>query len=417
MNKKLLAVAVAGALAAPGVALAQASSVTISGFFKVGWENLNYSNSGGTAANVRNNSSQNRIVDNSSRIIFNSVEALGNGLSAVGQLDIRFAPDQASQIQTSNPIGSGNTFVGLKSTSWGMLTLGRWDLHYGKGPSEMTRGAGALQASDVSLFDYIGPSPIANATRTQNVVKYDTPVWGGFSGTLAWSANPGGNSDLDMLNRTAAVGQQSIAGGAIPGSAGIGGALTAATVPGGPGMTTRKGDAWNINPRYSNGPFEIEYSYWRAKPDAPSAATNDQRGDSLTGKFSFGGFKVGLGANKSKLENANTGILFQERTTWSLAGQYKTGPHSIYAHYDRAGSVSSNTAGVATADTRSKMFAIAYEYSLSKRTSLAATYAQINNDANANYNFFTSSSLGSTDAVTVAGEKPRLVQLSILHAF
>ena len=42
MNKKLMAVAVAGALAAPGVAFAQASSVTISGIFKVGADNINF---------------------------------------------------------------------------------------------------------------------------------------------------------------------------------------------------------------------------------------------------------------------------------------------------------------------------------------------------------------------------------------
>jgi predicted porin len=59
MNKKLMAVAVAGALAAPGVALAQASSVTISGFFKVGLESLSYSNQ---AAGVsRLNNSQMRV--------------------------------------------------------------------------------------------------------------------------------------------------------------------------------------------------------------------------------------------------------------------------------------------------------------------------------------------------------------------
>ena len=63
------------------------------------------------------------------------------------------------------------------------------------------------------------------------------------------------------------------------------------------------------------------------------------------------------------------------------------------------------------------MYALAYEYSLSKRTSLAATYAQIKNDANINYNFFTSASLGSTDAVTVFGENPRLLQLTVMHKF
>lgn len=385
MNKKLMAVAIAGALAAPGVALAQASSVTISGFFKVGLESQNFTN----ATSSRLNSSQMRVVDNSSRIIFNSVEDLGNGLAAVGQLDIRFAPDQATGPVATNPIASGNTFVGLKSSSWGMLTTGRWDLHYGKGPSEMTRGAGALEASDVSLFDYIGPLPIANATRTQNVVKYDSPNWGGFSGTVAWSANPGNGAggEADMTNPAPA------------------------------GGSNRKGDAWNINPRYSNGPFEIEYSYWKSKPDAPVAATNDQRGDTLTGKVSFGGFKVGLGANKSKLENSIDRTLFAQRTTWSLAGQYTFGPNTIYAHYDRAGSISSNTPSVTTSDTRAREIAVAYEYSLSKRTSIAATYAQIRNDSNANYNFFTSSSLGSTDTVTVPGENPRLLQFTILHKY
>jgi predicted porin len=393
MNKKLLAVAVAGALAAPGLAFAQASSVTISGFFKVGLENLHY----GDAVSTRLNSSQMRVVDNSSRIIFNSVEDLGNGLSAVGQLDMRFDPKLAAAT-AANQIGNGNTWVGLKSNTWGRLTMGRHDLHYGKGPSEMTRGAGALEASDVSLFDYIGANPIANTTRTQNVVRYDTPNWGGFDGTIAWSANPS-NSNLgsqDMVNPAPA------------------------------GGTSRKGDAWNLNPRYSNGPFEAEYSYWRARPDAPVATTMDQRGDSVNAKFSFGGFKVGLGYNRSKLEQSidapgvSSGTKLAQRNTWSVAGQYKFGPNALYAHYDRAGNVNCNIAvcvGTNGTSTEAKMYALAYEYSLSKRTSVAVTYAQIKNDANIAYNFFTSASLGSADAVPVFGEDPRLIQLTVFHQF
>jgi predicted porin len=363
--------------------MAQASSVTISGMFKVGFENTSYSN----ASTTRLNSSQMRVVDNSSRIIFTSVEDLGNGLSAIGNLDVRFAPDQASGTQTSNPIGSGNTYVGLKSTNWGMLTMGRWDLHYGKGPSENTRGAGALLSSDVSVFDYIGSTPIANTSRTQNVVKYDSPVWSGFSGTIAYSSNPVGNSEADMSTTN------------------------------GPGVVTRKGDGWNLNPRFVSGPFQIEYSYWKAKPDAVVAATADQRGDSLTGKFQMGGLQIGLGFNKSRLDNSTTGVKIAERNVWALAGNYKWGPHAVFAHYDRAGSISSQTVGVNTASTGAKMFAATYEYSLSKRTSLAATYAKIDNEANINYNFFTSSSLGSQDATVLNGEKPRLLQATILHLF
>jgi predicted porin len=389
MNKKLLAVAVAGALAAPGVALAQASSVTISGFFKVGLESISYSGSPAT----RLNSSQMRVVDNSSRILFNSVEDLGNGLAAVGQLDVRFAPDQAGAAPTSNPIGSGNTFVGLKSNTWGMLTIGRWDLHYGKAGDATADKAGALQGSSISLFDYIGAAPIANTTRTQNVLKYDSPNWNGFNATIAWTANPVGNTEADMINPAPA------------------------------GGSSRKGDGWNVNPNYSNGPFNIGYSYWRAKPDAPVAATLDQRGDSLLGAYKFGGFKIGLAWNRSRLDTAvgvglvGAGTKAAERTAWSLPMSYTWGPNNIVGHYTRAQKISSDIAGVVTDNTGARMLAVAYVYDLSKRTSLAATYAKINNDTNANYNLFTSASLGSTDAVPVAGESPRIFQLSIKHAF
>src|SRR5450759_293141 len=115
MNKKLLAVAVAGALAAPGVALAQASSVTISGMFKVGVDNIHYSgatSTGNTLTTVAapgvpvgtlltpgriGNTRENRVSDNSSRIIFGIREDLGNGLAAVAQLDMRFNPATAAQ--------------------------------------------------------------------------------------------------------------------------------------------------------------------------------------------------------------------------------------------------------------------------------------------------------------------------------
>ncbi|MBM3855870.1 MAG: porin, partial [Verrucomicrobia bacterium] len=75
MNKKLLAVAVAGALGLPTAALAQ-SSVTISGFVKGGFEQASY---GSFRAG---NSSQSGVVDDSSRIIFTMREDLGGGLSA-----------------------------------------------------------------------------------------------------------------------------------------------------------------------------------------------------------------------------------------------------------------------------------------------------------------------------------------------
>ncbi len=417
MNKKLMAVAVAGALAAPGVALAQASSVTISGFFKVGLEAMSISSAVPNDANPglrRINNSQMRVVDNSSRLIFNSVEDLGNGLAAVGQLDVRFAPDQRNAT-TTDTIGTGNSFVGLKSNTWGMLTMGRWDLHYGKQPDDIAAKAGALEATAISLMDFIqvpaavianANVPIANATRTQNVIKYDSPNWNGFAATVAWSGNPGnptgGEADVTL------VGAASTASG-------------------------RKGNGWNFNPSYNNGPFSVGYSYWRAKNDNPGSpgagavvnTTVDQRGDVIYGSYTFGGFKVGLAWNRSRLDtavdNANVGVgsgtKLAQRTAWTLPASYNWGPHTVVGHYTRAGNVSTDIPGVSGSDSGARMWALAYVYDMSKRTSLAVTYARINNDREANYNFFTGSALGSADSAVVAGESPRLLQLGIKHAF
>ena len=122
MKKKLLAVAVAGALAAPGLALAQ-SSVTISGIFKTSLENINIgSPTAARAAGAKNK--ENRLSDDSSRIIFNVVEDLGGGLAAVGQIDMRFNSETGAGMTTS-----GTTHVGLRSTSMGRVICGRQDVH------------------------------------------------------------------------------------------------------------------------------------------------------------------------------------------------------------------------------------------------------------------------------------------------
>jgi len=410
MNKKLMAVAVAGALAAPGVALAQASSVTISGIFKVGVENIKYDN----VSPARLNSSQNRVVDNSSRIIFNVNEGLGNGLEAVAQLDLRFAPDQAATVQTSNAIGGGNTWVGLKSNKYGRLTLGRHDLHYGKAPDDTAAKAGALEAAAVSLFDYINGTAIANGSRTQNVVRYDMPTFNGFDMIVAWSANPINSSESDMLNTTGSAAWVPLVGTGLPGAL-SGTAALGATAPVAGVTQSRKGEGWNINPQYTNGPWQIGYSYWSAKADSVLTTTTDQRSDVFYGYYKFGGFKVGLAWNQSKLENATTGAKVGDRDAWSIPMSYVTGPHNFVGHYTWADD-NSNAAGT-IANSASQMISLAYVYDLSKRTSVGLTYSQIKNEAAASYNFFTSASLGSIDTTPVAGEKPRMIQATVRHAF
>jgi predicted porin len=70
-----------------------------------------------------------------------------------------------------------------------------------------------------------------------------------------------------------------------------------------------------------------------------------------------------------------------------------------------------------TANTGARMVSAVYEYSFSKRTSVAATYARIDNDANASYNLFLSPVFGSNDATVLLGESPRSFQLTLMHLF
>ena len=381
MNKKLIAVAVAGLFAAPAVALAQ-SSVTISGLLKGGYETQKYSNY--TRAG---NSSQNGVVDDSSRIIFNVTEDLGGGMAAIGQLDMRIKPDDLQGAAATNPsnVVSGNSFFGLRSTQWGTISLGRRDLHYFNRESNLTDKA-SLRADSISLLAYAGGGgqAIAGATRTQNVVHYLSPNWSGFTFILAYSSN-------------------------------------ASATDGDIGSTTSRGSAWNFNPNYQAANWQVGYSYWENKPDAAGGtfATGKQRADRLYGSYVFPfGLKLGLAWDKSKIKAVNVPVTgdISRRDVWSIPVSYTWGNHSVHFHYDQAGDDKA-IADTAAGNQKAKMWAIAYAYDLSKRTSAALTYAQIKNNGLATYNFFTAGTLGLGGPGVAAGEDPKMWGVTLRHAF
>ena len=374
MKKKLLAVAVAGALAAPGLALAQ-SSVTISGIFKASFENQKMgSPSAARPAGAR--TTENRFSDDSSRIIFNVVEDLGGGLQAIGQVDMRV------NLETGALSAAGNDHVGLRSKSMGRIFIGRQDLHYFNRESDLTNLAGSLRADSISLLAFAGggATAIAGATRTPNVLHYTSPNWGGFTVVAAYSSSGGAALNADLFS------------------------------------VTRAGSAWNINPNFNAGNWQLGWSHWNAKPDGGGVGfAGDQRSDRLYGSFRFGGFKLGLAWDKSRIRNSFTGADTSSRTAWSLPASYTMGNNQFHAHYTRA-----RDDRAIAGDNGARMIALSYQYTLSKRTSVGVTYASIRNEAAAAYNFFTgtSGSLGnSVTSTTLAGEDPRMLAGTIRHAF
>jgi predicted porin len=405
MNKKLLAVAVAGALSVPAVAFAQ-SSVTISGNLKMSMQNYKIGSYGGTfaARPASGNNNQNLVHDDSSRIIFNMTEDLGGGLQAIAQVDWRVTVDAGADA------ANGNNHVGFRSKQWGRLFFGRQDVHYFGRESDLTV-KNDLQSDSISLLAYVGGAgatnfgagpgiAIAGATRTTNIVHYTTPNWSGFSGIVAYSFNPTApEADINS--------------------------------------TMRKGYAWNVAPTYEARNFTIGYSYWSQKSDNTGFAAN-QRGDRLFGSYRWGGFRIGLAWDRSKVTNegvpgpiflATAGNQIAKRDTWSIPIEYSWGPHWVGGHYTRANDDKATTCermiaavcalGLNLERDGAKMWAIGYNYSLSKRTSVGVTYAQIKNDPGASYTPFTAAGGlgGGGPHAALPGEDPRFFSMTVRHAF
>jgi predicted porin len=402
MRKKILVAAVAGALAAPAVVLAQ-SSVTINGFIQVSVDNMKMSNT------TRLKNKENRVNDESSSIVFNVTEDLGSGLAGIVRVDLK------PNLDTGSLAASGESWVGLRSRSWGQLTAGRHSLHYFLAPDDTYYKGASYRIHPSSLTDFAGGGriAIANATRTPNSIKWTSPDWGGFGAVVAYSTNPlaSGGVEADLAA----------------------------------GNTARDGRAWNVHPTYTAANWKIGYSFWDGKADNPSTIyssaisglstaplgtsttlpslaaqliTADQRGNTLYGHYTWDGWKLGLLWNKTELTAAATGAglapigsRLGERTAWSLPLRYATGPHTYMAAFTKA-----QDDKATAAQDGAKMWALTYAYSLSKRTHLALSLNQIKNDAGAAYSHYVDSGAGTNNALA-AGEKARLVTFGIRHNY
>ena len=433
MNKKILAVAVASMFAAPA-AFAQ-SSVTISGYMKVGLDSFKITSP--VAARAGMNTSENRITDHSSRILFNVVEDLGGGLQAIAQYDLRVSGDAVNrtsntlasgQTQTSTPsintLNAGNNHVGLRSAQWGSIRFGRQDTHYGNAGDTIATKAGHLGAFNSSVFDSVqrpggtsgvGASSnqtIANQSRTPNLVWYDSPKWGGFGFMVGYSSNPIRTSTTPEYENDLSSGN-------------------------------RKGRMWTFNPVYNGGNWEVAWSHWNAKSDwsgCPATQVgfatsqgclnpqDDQKADSVRGHYIFPmGLRLGLAWNHSKTigspwlasgaVNTFSGRATGDRKAWAIPVSYNTGAHTFYLTHTKAGD--SKATGVTGANTGAKLTSLAYNYDLSKRTSAALTYVRLKNESNASYNtFFTGdSALGGTNSTANVGEGQRLMGFTLRHNF
>lgn len=171
MKKTLLAAALVTGFA--GVAHAE-SSVTLYGLLDVGYGYSQQKTSGdGWSVKDRNIGARNN-VKNGSRWGMKGIEDLGNGTSAIFQVEGGFNVGDGTAAQGGRLFGR-QAFVGLTGESWGTFTIGR---QYNAADAFVAPidpfGTGWSQAAANSAF---GDSV---STRYDNAIKYVSPNFSGF---------------------------------------------------------------------------------------------------------------------------------------------------------------------------------------------------------------------------------------------
>ncbi|MES2370328.1 porin [Thiobacillus thioparus] len=357
MQKKLIALALASAFAAP--AFAATSNVDISGQMNLSVDYLDSDN----AANGGNVG----VSSNASNIIFKGSEDLGGGLNAIWQIQTYFSAGGTGNSDTFNGsaqdgVGSGNTFVGLNG-GFGTVIVGKNESPV-KMLSRKTDFFGN-QIGDSRNLTSVGTAGLGFDTRPNNQVAYTTPSMSGLSGTVAYFSAMSGVDATD-----AAV------------------------------------DGWAAAGNYENGPLMLGLGYEKHNLSNANALLNDEKVWRLAAGYAIGNFKfTGLYQKANDIAGVNSA----DRKVWGLGAGYNMGNILLKAQYYDAGDLNS------VSNTGAQMYAVGVDYSLSKRTKLQFAYAATDNDSGAAFSAFGGGH--GDNPGTSAGGNPTGFSMGVVHSF
>jgi predicted porin len=410
MQKKLITVAVAGALAVPGIAMAQ-SAVEVYGTINMAIGQFKYSEGtaaqtvdGGTIGAQQASVSKWDVSQGASNYGIRARESLGGGLAAWGQFE-QNAPMERSNNPAITPAsrnsavgmqgGFGNVFLGQWTTPWadldalwGIGTVGYWGPvtsiigrreTTGTAPnpncgSQGGSGGGGNPAVGAPICDAIeGAGGVGHPfwRRFSQAIFYQSPVMAGVQVKLAYQTNEGKATSNPSTNADPSAFSASVQWAGMGGRARIGGA------------------------------------YDKHK-DYTSLGASDT-GYSVKGGWNFGVVDVGFAYEKMTYKCqvsaigipglcADNGDIGAKQYAVALA--IPIGPGSIRASYSVAKDLDGVIGGAPTigadgrtitapgahiSDTGAKQYNIGYEHRFSKRTNVGIGYAKIDNKANAQF--------------------------------
>jgi predicted porin len=319
MKKTLIALAVAGAFAAP--AFAASSNVDIYGKFRVSLDHLNQSRGWG-------------LNDEGSRVGFKGAEDLGGGLKAIYQYETYLSDGTNGGVTTGGATGGigaqRDTFVGL-SGSWGTAIAGRHDTPYKMAGSADLYADTAADAQNTGTLCII-----CEDVRTNNAIAYVSPSFSGL--TVVGAIVPGKNQDTTATTKS----------------------LKSLT------------DAVSVAAMYGNGPLSLSAGYENLEHYAGNALNSaKQSAYKLNGSYTIGDLKLGATYEKIKHDFLTLGA-DQDQKGYLLSAAYGMGPITLAAQYGERNPDGSHN--------NLKDFTLGAVYSLSKRTNTYVAYAHYKAD-------------------------------------
>jgi predicted porin len=365
MNKKVMAVAVAAALAAPAAALAQ---ITVMGRFVAEYGIADQMDVSSTVSR----DSADGFNSPASWIRFAGEEKLGGGNSVWAQCENR----ARWGVDTSPTQGSGgfcdrNSALGFKG-SFGNFFVGRWDTAI-EDSSGLTRihGSTGWDGRQHMLTEDQTAGIISFAQRVQNSLNYNSPNFSGFAVNLSTTTTGA------KLN-------------------------TAASNNG------LDGRIYSILAKYASGPL-VGYVGYETHDDNQAVAAGGRTGASeemvtFGLSYVFGPVKVGIVLTDFDGDGTTAGTDIT-RKAWQVAAEWKVTPAgTVRVGYTAADDFKGTDARAALADQGAKQYSLGYYHALSKRTILGAYYTKVDNDSNGRYNYhsFNSSVLPGDSAGTFA---------------
>jgi predicted porin len=373
MNKKLIAVAVAGLLAAPLVAQAQTANVVLYGRLNL---DLEYVNASVDQANV-NAPNVTRLSSNSSRFGLRGTEALGGGLNAIWQIESSVVGDAGG-----GTIAGRDTFIGLQG-SWGTVRFGNFlapydDVHPVFGDTNTYLTSIAAQAAIWANNGGYSKATGAFDDRLGNSLRYDSPNIAGFTGS----------GQISLFD-----------------DAGAGGSTNAIV--------------YSLAGQYKNGPFTGILAY-EANVDvrcyngnaggtaatcasAYTMAANDWA-FSAAAAWDFGIVRV-AGLYERIDYDTPQGSVKRDLFGGYFSGP--VGPGKWYVGYsyakDGKGPSTQRINGMTGGDDSGAYhLTLSYNQPISKRTAWYAAYSRLDNEKNASYNFNINPYRNATNATTGA---------------